>query len=377
MSSTSVASKVITAGFAIFSMIFGSGNVVFPLIVGKDFFDNCFFAIVGWLLATVIIPMVGYFGAMLFDADHKKYLAPIGKHATAILMFLIMMMVGPFGVIARGINVSFGGIHILSPSIPTVAFNFIYCSLMVLIAWNPGKIVQILGLVFTPLKFGGLLAMMLIAWYISDGIPFPLPEQETQPISACLGGFMTGYQTMDLLAAFIMASTIYRYLKNVLPPDKQDDKKHLIKLTGWSCLIGAVVLGVVYSGLVVVGAQYTEQLTGVSNEALFPRVAEVALGSCASWFVAIVIAVCCLATNIALTSVFTDYLHKDILKEKFNRRIGILFVGGISFVMSLLGFEEICAILGKILEVIYPLLILFVMCRIIHYYISVRKSPKG
>ncbi len=361
--------KIIIAGFAIFSMIFGSSNVVFPLLLGKDFESNWTIANFGWCLATVLIPMIGYYGAMLFDADNKKYLRPLGKYIISILMFILMMMV--LGVISRGVNVSFGGIHIVSPETSEIVFNSIFCITTITLAWYPGKIVQILGLVFTPLKFGGILIVILGAIYFSNS---NIQLSEFPKSTALIEGFKLGYQTMDLLAAFIASTSIYVYIKNILPESAKENKNMLLKFSAWSCFIGGVVLTIVYSGLSFIGAKYATQLQGVPDEALFTKIAETAMGNYTSWFVAIVIADCCLATNIILISVFTDYIHKDILKEKINRKIILIFVGILTFIISFLGFTAICSYMSIILEKIYPVLIIFVIAKIASYYVKKVKN---
>ena len=369
----SIASKAVFAGFAIFAMVFGSGNIVFPPIIGKDFTSNFVYALLGWLATTVVIPISGYFGAMLFDGDSKKYLSPLGKHATFIFMLVLMMMVGPFGVVARGVNVSFGGIHLLAPNISEIGFNVLYCILTILLAWNPGKIVQIMGSVFTPLKFGGVIIVTLGALYFGGSLS-EIPQSNESAYTAFSGGFKEGFQTMDLLASFLMATSIFIYLKNSLPEDKKHDKKMMLRFSGLACLVGGLVLTIVYTGLVLIGAQYATVLQGVPNESLFPKIAELAMGSYASWFVAVVVAACCLATNIVLSSVFTDFVHKDILKEKFNRKIILMLVGALTFAMSLLGFYEICKILANVLSAIYPALIIFTIARIAYYFSKIHKK---
>lgn len=357
--------RVTLAGFAIFSMIFGSGNIVFPLMIGKNFDSNWEISNLGWLAATVFIPLMGYFGAMLFDADTKKYLKPFGKHLTATFLLVIMLMVGPFGVVARGINVSFGGIHIVAPNIPEWIFNSVYVSITILLAWNSGKIVQLLGVVFTPLKFGGVALIVLGALYYCN---LDIPKSEVSRSIAFTEGFKMGYQTLDLLAAFIMSSSIYLYIKNSLPENERENKKQIIKLCGYACIIGGTVLAIVYTGLSLVGAKYSVILQETADEALFTKIAEVAMGNYASWFVAIVIAACCLATNIILSSAFTDYVYKDILKERFNRSIVLVMVGVVTIAMSFLGFSKLCSLMGLILEKLYPVIIIFVIARITHYY---------
>jgi LIVCS family branched-chain amino acid:cation transporter len=354
-------------------MLFGSGNLVFPLVLGKDCAVDWPLALVGWIVAAVLIPMVGYYGAMLFDADRSRYLSPIGKPATHLLMFIVMMLVGPFGVLARIVNVAFGGINNLAPSIPIGLFSAIFTAITVLIAYHPGKIVQIIGVIFTPLKFGGIAAIVIGALYfggpISDGVVSNIPTTQT-----LLTGFNMGYQTMDLLASLIMAGEIYQYLKNALPEADRDDKRKLLKFTGTACLIGAIILCIAYIGLLLIGAQYSAQLSDTPPEAILGKIAELSMGFSASWFVSIVVAVSCLATAIILCSVFTDYIHVDILKKKTNRTIVLGLVGLTMFSISLLGFGQICAFLGMILEKIYPALMVFIGCRIVYYYAVINRK---
>jgi LIVCS family branched-chain amino acid:cation transporter len=366
-------SKIAVAGCAVFSMLFGSGNIVFPLMLGKNFASNLFSVLCGWLVAAVIIPMVSYYGAMLYDGDNKKYLAPIGKMATFLLMFVIMMMVGPFGAMARITNVAFGGIYNLAPQIPLFYFSLVYTTLMVWIAYRPGKIVQIIGLVFTPVKFGGLLLVVLGAlWCGGSFADLKLPP--IGQLTAAYAGYNTGYQTMDLLASFMLVEAVYLYIRKSVQDAGKTSKKEFLQFAGWTCLIGATILAVAYIGLASIGALYSEQLTGTADEALFGRVAELALGAGASWVVSVIIAVSCLATSIVLCSVFTDYMHKEILREKFNRNVILFVVGGVVFAISLLGFHQICVMLGTILTRIYPALIVYVGCRIVYYYVKLRKK---
>jgi LIVCS family branched-chain amino acid:cation transporter len=363
--------KSMVAGCAIFSMLFGSGNIVFPLILGKIAAGNWTLALVGWLIAAVLIPMIGFYGAMLFDADYKKYLAPMGKYLTAILMFIIMNLVGPFGVIARIVNVSFGGINNLAPQMPLVVFSAIYVLLTVILAYKPDKVVGLIGKIFTPLKFGGLAVIVIGALYFGESFSYNCPN----PIEASfLKGFNMGYQTMDLLGCLLFSGSIYYYIKNAMPKEDINDKKKLLNLVGIACVIGSVMLAIAYAGLLLIGVQYSAQLSMIADEAILGKIAELSMGTEASWFVSIVIAVSCLATAVVLCSVFTDYVYKDLLKEKFNRTIILFCVGLLAFAMSLLGFGKICSILGMILEKVYPALMVFIGIRIVYYYAVINKK---
>ncbi len=363
--------RVVVAGFAIFAMLFGSGNIAFPPILGKNFASGWTIANLGWLLAAVAIPMFGYFGSMLFEADTEKYMKPLGKHVTALFMLLVMIMVGPFGVSARCVNVAFGGINVAMPDCPALLFNIIFCAVTMLLSWNPGKLVQLMGTIFTPLKFGGVAIVILAAMFMANS---DIPATEFPASKAFVDGFEMGYQTMDLVTAFFLTAPIYMYIRNALPEAERSNKKLLIKFSGWACVVGGVLLAVVYTGLAYIGAKYSAQLSGTPDESLFAKIADISMGNFATIFVGIVIAVGCLATNIAITSMFTDYVHKTLLKEKFNRNLILLITCACTLGMSLLGFAKICSLMAMVLSKLYPALIVFVIARVTYYFATAKKN---
>jgi LIVCS family branched-chain amino acid:cation transporter len=301
---------------------------------------------------------------MLFDADRQKFLAPMGKHLSFIFVLIVMMLTGPCGVMARIVNVAFGGFSNLLPHLKPWIFNITYIFIMLIIAYNPDKVISIIGKIFTPLKLGGLIIIIIGTIYF--GSTEHIAENfVTAPF---FKGFNMGYQTMDLMASIICPQSIYFYLKNSLPKEEQNDKKKLLNLTGYSCIIGAFLLAIVYIGLVLASVKYSAQLQGVVNENLLGKIAELAMGAGTSWFISIVVAVSCLATVTMLCCSFTDYIHRDLCKQKFNRAIIMIIVGIAAFIASLIGFDKVCSILGMVLEKIYPIFIIFVIFRILLYY---------
>ena len=364
----SVGSKIVVAGFAIFAMVFGSGNIVFPLIVGKNFPIYWGWAAMGWILTGVIVHFVGDFSSILYDADNKKFLKPLGKYLAFALMLLIMLITGPFGAMARSVNVSYDCIASTFSGVNINVFNLLYCVLMTALAWNPGKLVELIGIIFTPLKFGGLMLVVLLGLYFKDP-SIVVPATHTETVSqAFTQGANLGYQTMDMLTAFMCMNIIYGYIKKALPQSQQDDKKTLIKSSVYAFLVAGTVISIVYVGLIYLGAQYSPLLQNTADAALFTKIAELAIGQSAAWLTAIIIAVCCLGTNIALTCVFSNYLYETIFRKKISQKPLILLTGTITFIMSLLGFGKLCALLGQILTYVYPALIVFVVVRIIQYY---------
>lgn len=362
-----VNSNVIIAGFAIFSMVFGSGNIVFPLIVGKVYYNHWIIAAVGWLLSGVLIHFMGDFSAILYDADNNKFFKPLGKYITFFILLSIMILVGPFGGIARNVNVSFDCVKSVLPTLNGILFKGIYCILLTVLAWNPGKLVDLIGKIFTPIKFCGVFGIIIMALLLLKSSDYSQLVPATA-INAFTGGLNLGYQTMDMLTAFMAMDIIYSYIKSAIPENQQRNKKFLIRSSIKTFIIAGALLSVIYVGLIYLGHRYAPLLQETENAALFPKIAELAMGTEISWAVAIVITMCCLATNIALTSIFSNYLYKNIFNKKIEQKKLIVATGGLTFVMSLLGFNNLCVFMGKILSVLYPLLIVFVIVRIVQYY---------
>jgi LIVCS family branched-chain amino acid:cation transporter len=60
-------STTLTTGLAMFSMLFGAGNIVFALAVGQYAQDKNFFAIIGLLITAVGVPLLGLVAMTLFN----------------------------------------------------------------------------------------------------------------------------------------------------------------------------------------------------------------------------------------------------------------------------------------------------------------------
>ena len=95
-----------SAGVAIFSMFFGSGNVVFPLLLGAQTGDQVPWALVGLTVTAVGAPLLGLLSSVLFQGDPKAYFYRIGQIPGYFAVLLILGLLGPIGVIPRCFTVA-------------------------------------------------------------------------------------------------------------------------------------------------------------------------------------------------------------------------------------------------------------------------------
>lgn len=358
---------VLTAGFAMFSMFFGSGNLVFPLLIGQNTTSHFLYSTLGLILTAVIVPFIGLIGIIMYQGRTKDYFASLGRIPAFILILLMLSLMGPFGVVPRCITVAFGSINVMFPEFSYEMFSFGFCAVIMGLIWRSNKVVDVIGLVLTPFKLGGLLLLMVIGlWYGAE-----IPASSLSTSAAFTEGLTMGYQTLDLMAAFFFSSTIVSYLRqNVANPN---DEKLIFNLSTKAVVFGAVILGVAYVGFVSLGAYHAVSLEGVKPEALLATIALNSLGSKALPLISLTMAVACLATAVILTNLFVDFLFDDILQQRLPRNFANVVTIVVTFLMSLLGFDKICSWLGMILEIAYPALIALAITNIVNKLYSTRQ----
>ncbi len=66
-----------TAGLAMFSMFFGSGNLVFPLAMGSQIQDQWHYGTLGFMITAVIVPFLGLYAIILYHGHRKDFFESI------------------------------------------------------------------------------------------------------------------------------------------------------------------------------------------------------------------------------------------------------------------------------------------------------------
>ncbi len=360
-------SLVISTGFALFSMFFGSGNLVFPITVGKESEGHFLVAALGILLTGVAVPFLGVLGMMLYKGDIYHFFSCFGRKGTFLFSFLALALMGPFGVLARCLTVAHGALLLLWPSASLPVASLIMCVIIYFLAIKQHKIVATLGAVLTPFL---LFAIAVIAFFgLSQGT-FP----ETSSLSgwgALKNGFFQGYQTMDLLAAFFFSQFVIKHLHKTLPKDSESSlMKHFYK----SSLLGAGILSVVYFALVLLGWIYSPLLLDTPPQEMLGKIAIASLGGIAAPCVCLAVLCACLTTAIVLASLFSDFLRREVAKDKIGNKQALLITLAIGFVVSTFDFAGIAQYLGPMLEAIYPALIVLTCVNVASQFFGKKSS---
>jgi len=362
-------SGVVSTGFAMFSMFFGAGNVVFPLAVGRYAGNKVFFAAFGFILTAVFIPFIGLVGTILFDGDYKKYFDRIGRVPGKVTVFFLMALVGPFLAIPRCVTISFSTVKTYLPGVSLFYFSLIASAVLFVLAVRKSKVVDILGMILSPILIISLLVI------IAGGIFYYVPPAQKLMTNthALANGIIQGYNTMDLLGAFFFASVVIASLKLHL------DKAYgtysistLIKETFKAGFIGLSLLGFICVGLNYITACYGHIVGGIGEDELIREVAFRILGPWAGLVVSVAVSAACLTTAIVLSVIFADFLRDQVLLGKIEYRYSLLVTTVITFAMANLGFSGIARIFSPVLEAVYPALIMIAFVNVAYKLFGIK-----
>ena len=105
--SKSNSSGIWLAGMALFSMFFGAGDLIWPLILGGSSGNQNSYALIGLLISGVTLPLLGLTSMMLFQGDYRKFFGQLGKIPGFVLIFIVQVILGPVGSIPRLFTLSY------------------------------------------------------------------------------------------------------------------------------------------------------------------------------------------------------------------------------------------------------------------------------
>jgi len=349
--------KVLTTGFAMFAMLFGAGNIVFPLILGRDSGHQVFWSLLGFCLTAVLVPLLGLFGTILNHGDYKFLLAPLGKIPAFLLTFLCMTLIGPFGLIPRCVTISYAVSKMYLPSLSILGFTLFCAVIMFCCTMKNSFVIDLLGKILGPLKITLLLSIIVKGLFSPTNF---LPVSWTR-VESFNQGFLSGYGTCDLLGTIFLSGLILKSLKKGMHPEQQADSRSIIKLGLQASVIGGGLLSLVYAGFCLVASFHGAAIAGVERADIFSALSILILGKEGGGLANITVAIACLTTAIALTAVFGMYLHRDLLGGRLAYLPALIITIAITTAMAMLGFGGIMKALAPIISMIYPFLIFYIL----------------
>ena len=333
-------------GFALFSMFFGAGNVIFPPYLGLSCGKQWFLGFACYYLADIGLALAALF-AVLRSGSPEHMTRRIGKGPSTLLMSAIILCIGPMLAIPRTAATTYEmSLAPLVSGFSPVLFSFLFFAVILLLCLQESAVVDIVGKVLTPVLLIGLL--VLIVKGVLDPIG-PVPDRvlvDNVPVT----GIEAGYQTMDVLAAVIFGIII---LKSARDKGYTDPKAQARVVAGAGLVAGAALL-VVYLGLTYLGVTTSRFFNlSVLRTFLVVSIVRNLMGNAGIVLFSIVVALACVTTAVALVSSAASYFSK-LSGGRLRYTWLVVAICLFSAAAANLGLDQIVSIAAPILSIVYP-----------------------
>lgn len=342
-------------GLALFSMFFGAGNVIFPPYLGMTAASMWVPAFICYYIADIGLAMLAILAMLKCDSDIEGITCRIGRIPAVLLSTLVVLCVGPMLAIPRTAATTFEmGVSPIFPGVNPLVASIAFFVLIWVLCVKEASVVDIVGKFLTPALFIGLMIVII------KGIIDPLGPIAAEPkVSNIISsGIISGYQTMDVLAALIFGVIIVKTVKE----KGYTEIKAKNAVIGGAGLVAGAGLLIVYFGLAHLGATASTMYgVDVFRSTLILEIIKNLLGNVGMVIFGIVVALACITTAVALVSSSGAYFSR-LSKGRVSYKVIVTIVCVISPVIANIGLDEIIAISEPVLSIVYaPALTLIIL----------------
>ena len=347
-------------GMMLFALFFGAGNLIFPAQLGQAAGSEVAWAILGFLITGVGLPLLGILAiGYSKSSDLQDLSSRVHPVFGIIFTALLYLTIGPFfalprtGAVSYEIGIApFVGGDFASIGLPVFTVIFFLISLW--LSLNPSKLIDNIGKFLSPAILVTLAALLIMA--IVNPMGKAAAPQEAYASGAFLKGFTEGYNTMDALASLVFGIIVIATVRKL----GVTSPKGILSATLKSGVVAAGLLAIVYAGIAYLGS------TSTSTLGLFETGGPVLSGASSHYFgtfgtllLAVIITLACLTTAIGLTVANAEYFHK--LMPRISYKAYVVIFSVFSLVVANAGLSNIITYSVPVLMFLYPLAIVLII----------------
>ena len=365
---------IAVVGFALFSMFFGAGNLLFPPYLGLISGTHWQISLIGFVLADVGLALLVITAAAKCQGNLDKVLGRAGKDLARLIGIATILCIGPLLAIPRTAATTFemGVQPIIGEVGTTVAIivSVVFFALTLILTIRPSKVVDIIGKFLTPAL------LICLAILIVIGIISPIggvSEVALIENNLFAEGISQGYLTMDALGAAALATVVISSINE----RGYIETSEKVKITVKAGLVAGLALTLVYGGLTYLGSTLSTSYGPDTPQAsLMVVITNALLGYPGKLVLGIIVSLACLTTSIGLTSAAANYFS-GVSNGKIKYETVVIAVCVFSCVVSNFGVSTIIQFSAPVLEIVYPVLIALVVMTLFGNYIENDNAFKG
>ena len=347
--------NILALGFMTFALFLGAGNIIFPASAGLSASENLWPTALGFLITAVGLPLLTLVALARVGGGIEDLTAPLGRLPGLILAILVYLSIGPLFATPRTAVVSYevGITGLVGDSWQTLLiYSLIYFAVVLYLALRPGRLVDNIGKLITPVLLLALVILGLAAIFFPAG-EMGLPTQAYRD-SPVIEGVLQGYLTMDALGALVFGVVITRAIR-----DRQVQETHVVtRYTIVAAVIAAIGLALVYLALFQLGATSRSLVgEGANGGQILAAFVQHRFGNAGSFLLAIVITLACLTTAVGLISACGAFFSREF-PISYGKVVWITTI--FCAAVSNQGLDSLINISVPVLVGLYPLAIVLV-----------------
>ena len=359
---------ILLTGFALFAMLFGAGNLIFPPMLGYETSSSWIPTMLAFIITGVGFPFLGILSVSIAGNGIKDFANRVSPTFSKIFAIISILAIGPMLAIPRTGATAYE-ITFLHNGMNNTIYKYIYLicyfGIVILFSLRANKVIERVGKILTPILLL-LLFLIIVKGIFFSGLSI---KPDIYP-HAFKKGFLEGYQTMDTIASIAYAGIILKAIKNGRNLTQKQEFSFLIK----AGLVAILSLALIYGGFALVGAKMHSVLVTNDKIELLVKTTSYLLGNYGNLVLAICVAGACLTTAIGLVATAGEFFS-SITSFKYEKIV--IFTVIISFLLSILGVESIIRISVPILVFIYPVMISLIILNLFGKYIKNDYVYKG
>lgn len=358
--------KTLLIASMIFGVIFGAGNLIFPIHLGQLAGSNWLSASSGFLVSSALLPLMAFLAISITKTSGVYELAkPIGAGYALLFLILVHATLGPFFATPRTATVPFSiGI---APNLPKsmhgiglLIYSAIFFAIVFFFSIKEGKITDLIGKFLNPIFLLLLFGIFLLAFMKPLGSAQSAAATTAYQGNSFANGFLQGYNTMDGLGAITFGITIITSVRSLGIKREKD----LSIAAAKSSAIGVLGIAMIYICLIWLGASSLHHFKLADNGGTtLAQIVHYYLGPAGNALLATLTTITCLTTAMGLIVAFAQDFHKHFPKISYKTFLAVNCL--ISFGFANLGLNNIISWSKPVLMLLYPLAISLIIMGIL------------
>ncbi|KRN59561.1 branched-chain amino acid transport system II carrier protein [Limosilactobacillus secaliphilus] len=354
--------RTIIIASLIFGMLFGAGNLIFPVHLGQMAGGHWLTASSGFLISGVLIPLMALLAICITRSNGIYDLAkPIGHWYALAFLILIHATLGPLFATPRTATVPYtiGIAPHLSAAHNTMGlliYSALFFAITYYFAARQNKITSLIGKLLNPAFLLLLFCLFLMAFYRPLGAANATNITTPYLHNAFTNGFLQGYNTMDGLASLAFGITVITAIRafGLKKPS------HVALAAAKSSCFGLAGIALIYLGLTWLGATSLHHYSLAANGGItLAQLAHYYLGTIGDALLATLATITCMTSAMGLVIAFSQDFHRRF--PRISYKTFLRFNCLLSFLVANCGLNQIIAWSTPVLMFLYPLAITLII----------------